>query len=124
MLYAFGVGEVPISVSGCPGVEGELRHTIRAVGATTRALCRSRPGEMVGVRGPFGVGWPSPASGSDVVIVAGGIGLAPLRPVVRQLLANREQLGHVAVLVGARTPDDLLFRRRIGRVGEPSSISV
>ena len=117
MLYAFGVGEVPISVSGCPGVEGELRHTIRGVGATTRALCRLRSGEMLGIRGPFGAGWPSPPTGSDVVIVAGGIGLAPLRPVVRQLLANRAQLGHVALLVGARTPDDLLFRGELGEWG-------
>ena len=124
MLYAFGVGEVPISVSGCPGVEGELRHTIRAVGATTRALCRSRSGEMVGVRGPFGAGWPSPAAGSDVVIVAGGIGLAPLRPVVRQLLANREQLGHVALLVGARTPDDVLFRGELDEWGTELHVGV
>ncbi len=124
MLYAFGVGEVPISVSGCPGVEGELRHTIRAVGATTRALCRSRPGEMVGVRGPFGAGWPSPAPESDVVIVAGGIGLAPLRPVVRQLLDNREHWRHVALLVGARTPDDLLFRGEMQEWGTDLHVAV
>ncbi len=81
MLYAFGVGEVPISVSGCPRHEGVLMHTIRAVGATSRALCNLEPGSVVGVRGPFGVGWDVPsAEGSDVLIVGGGIGLAPLRP--------------------------------------------
>ncbi len=111
MLYAFGVGEVPISVSGCPHREGGvLRHTIRAVGATTRALCGLEAGSVVGVRGPFGTGWGvSAARGSDVLIVGGGIGLAPLRPVVRDVLADREQFGNVAVLIGARTPADLLF---------------
>ena len=83
MLYAFGAGEVPISVSGCPTAVDDLRHTVRAVGATTRSLCRLEPGAMVGVRGPFGVGWPvALAEGSDVLVVGGGIGLAPLRPVV------------------------------------------
>jgi anaerobic sulfite reductase subunit B len=110
MLYAFGVGEVPISVSGCPRREGVLRHTIRAVGPTTRALCRLEPGSVVGVRGPFGVGWGvSAAAGSDVLIVGGGMGLAPLRPVVRDVLADREQFGQTAVLIGARMPDDRLF---------------
>ena len=79
---------------------------------------------MIGLRGPFGAGWPSPAPGSDVVIVAGGIGLAPLRPVVRQLLAEREQLGHVALLVGARTPQDLLFRRELAEWGTELHVAV
>ena len=91
MLYTFGVGEVPISVSGCPRREGALLHTIRAVGATTRALCRMEPGAVVGVRGPFGAGWDvSRAQQSDVLIVGGGIGIAPLRPVVRDVLADRD----------------------------------
>ncbi len=110
MLYAFGVGEVPISVSGCPRHEGVLMHTIRAVGATSRALCNLEPGSVVGVRGPFGVGWDvASAEGSDVLIVGGGIGLAPLRPVVREVLAARQRFGQVAVLIGARTPEDLLY---------------
>ncbi|MGZ4770333.1 MAG: FAD/NAD(P)-binding protein [Ilumatobacteraceae bacterium] len=110
MLYAFGVGEVPISVSGCPRHEGMLMHTIRAVGATSRALCNLEFGSVVGVRGPFGVGWDvSSAEGSDVLIVGGGIGLAPLRPVVREVLAARERFGQVGVLIGARTPEDLLY---------------
>ena len=115
MLYAFGVGEVPISVSGCPRQEaGELRHTIRGVGATTRALCRLEPGSVVGVRGPFGTGWAvSGAASSDVVVVGGGIGLAPLRPVVRELFEERDRFDEVAVLIGARTPDDLLFAAEV-----------
>jgi NAD(P)H-flavin reductase len=109
MLYAFGIGEVPISVSGRDGAGG-LVHTIRVVGAVTRALCSSRPGQMVGVRGPFGTPWPLPApSGTDVIIVAGGLGLAPLRPVIRHALDHRGRYGDVWVLIGARSPGDLLY---------------
>jgi anaerobic sulfite reductase subunit B len=109
MLYAFGVGDVPISVSGAPGTR-RLVHTLRAVGATTRALHGAEVGATLGVRGPFGTDWRvAEATGGDVVVVAGGIGLAPLRPVVYQVLANRHAYGRVSVLVGARTPDDVLF---------------
>lgn len=109
MLYAFGVGEVPISVSGRYGAGG-LLHTIRAVGATTSALCRAKPGCVLGVRGPFGEGWDVPAPvGADLVIVAGGLGLAPLRPLVRHAVTDRDRYRHVAVLIGARTPQDLLY---------------
>jgi NAD(P)H-flavin reductase len=114
MLYAFGVGEVPISVSGCPRHDGALMHTIRAVGATSRALCSLDVGSVVGVRGPFGVGWHvSSAEGSDIVIIGGGIGIAPLRPVIREMLAHRERFGKVAILIGARTPEELLFADEI-----------
>ena len=114
MLYAFGAGEVPISVSACPAPGREVRHTIRAVGATTRALCGLRPGAMVGVRGPFGVGWPvDVADGADALVVGGGIGFAPLRPVVHEVLADRERFGTVAVLVGARTPADVLYQEEL-----------
>ena len=114
MLYAFGVGEAPISVSGCPRVEGALQHTIRGVGATTRALGRLEPGSVVGVRGPFGAGWGVPgAEGSDVLVLGGGIGLAPLRPVIREVLEDRQRFDRVAVLIGARSPADLLFATEI-----------
>ena len=114
MLYAFGIGEVPISVSGEAG--GPLIHTVRAVGAVSRAICAARPGTVLGVRGPFGNTWPvAAASGRDVVIVAGGIGLAPLRPAVYHLLAHRESYGEVAVLYGSRTPRDLLYTRELER---------
>jgi NAD(P)H-flavin reductase len=110
MLYAFGVGEAPISFSG--GRDGVVQHTVREVGAVTRALCAARPGDMLGLRGPFGTGWGvDEAQGADVVIVAGGIGLAPLRPVIDAVLARRERYERVSVLVGARTPNLLLFQR-------------
>lgn len=110
MLYAFGAGEAPISVSGCPADDGVLRHTVRAAGPVTRALCDLAPGDPVGVRGPYGTGWPlDAAAGRDVVVIAGGIGLAPLRPVVQRLVAERDRFERVALVAGTRTPDDLLF---------------
>ena len=117
MLYAFGVGEVPISISGDPTDAGKLVHTVRAVGAVTRALCGSKRGSTIGVRGPFGSSWPlQESAGADVVIVAGGIGLAPLRPAIYQILANRERFQRVAILYGARTPEDLLFARELEKL--------
>src|SRR5262245_47068335 len=114
MLCAFGVGEVPVSVSGDPETGGPLLHTVRAAGAVTRALCAARPGDVLGVRGPFGTAWDlESAVGRDVVVIAGGIGLAPLRPAVYRLLAERERYGRVAVLVGARSPDTLLYAREL-----------
>jgi anaerobic sulfite reductase subunit B len=113
MLYAFGVGEVPVSVSGFHR-SGVLVQTIRAVGAVTRALCAAAPGEMIGVRGPFGTDWGlSMADGRDVLIVAGGIGLAPLRPVLLTVLDERARYDRVVLLVGARSPGDLLFTREL-----------
>jgi NAD(P)H-flavin reductase len=110
MLYAFGVGEAPISVSGDLSGSGPLVHTIRAVGAVTSALCKVSRGQDVGVRGPFGTAWPvAAAEGRDVVLVAGGIGLAPLRPVIYHLLANRERYGRVVILYGGRSPVELLY---------------
>jgi NAD(P)H-flavin reductase len=112
MVYAFGVGEVPISVSGPPGQPGEsLVLTVRAVGAVTHAICASEPGAVLGVRGPLGNGWPlEAAAGGDVLVVAGGIGLAPLRSVVLHALGDRESYQNVWVLYGARTPQDVLYR--------------
>ncbi len=116
MLYVPGVGEVPISISGDPTSPGPLVHTLRAVGAVTRALCSLKPGDLVGVRGPFGTPWPvDRAEGLDVVIVAGGIGLAPLRPALYYLLHQREWYGKIVLLYGARSPRDLLYRRELER---------
>ncbi len=111
MLFAFGVGEIPISISGDPAApSGELIHTTRMVGAVSRAIGSVRPGDILGVRGPYGNHWPiEEAAGQDVVIVAGGIGLAPLRPAIYQVLAHREKYGRVVILYGARNPDELLF---------------
>ncbi len=112
MLYAFGVGEAPISVSGCPSDDGVLRHTISGVGAVTRELCRLDVGDQVGVRGPFGTGWPIEEP-EDLLVVAGGIGLAPLRPVVRRALAPARTARRLSVVIGARRPDGLLYRDEI-----------
>lgn len=110
MVYAFGIGEVPISVSGPPGRDGLLGLTVRAVGKVTEAICAAGPGSVLGVRGPLGNAWPVDAArGGDVVVLAGGIGLAPLRGVVLRLLAERSAYGDVSVLYGARTPGDLLY---------------
>jgi NAD(P)H-flavin reductase len=111
MLWAFGVGEVPISVSAR---SPHLAHTIRAVGATTTALCSLQPGDMLGLRGPFGTGWDlDDAAGGDLVVIGGGIGLAPVRSVVRAASDERDRFGHVAVLVGARSPESLLYREEL-----------
>lgn len=116
MLYVFGVGEVPISISGDPGVPEKLVHTIRAVGTVTSAMRKLKPGDVIGVRGPFGSAWPvDKARGDDVVVVAGGIGLAPLRPVLYHLISNRDKYGKVMLLYGARTPQDLLYTRELER---------
>jgi NAD(P)H-flavin reductase len=114
MLTLFGVGEAAISVSGDPAEPGRLVHTIRAVGAVSSALTRLEAGDLLGLRGPFGMGWPmAEAAGRDVVIVAGGLGLAPLRPVLYRLFAERERYGKITLLFGARSPAEVLFRHEI-----------
>ncbi|MEQ8766107.1 MAG: FAD/NAD(P)-binding protein [Planctomycetota bacterium] len=110
MLTAPGIGEVPISMSGGAAPGAALLHTVRAVGAVSRALVALEPGAWIGVRGPYGTSWPvREARGGDVVIVAGGIGLAPLRPSVRAILDERDQYGEVVLLYGARSPSERLF---------------
>ncbi len=110
MLQAFGVGEIPISISGDPAETGVLQHTVRDVGAVSRALTAARVGTRLGVRGPFGTGWEvAGARGRDLVVVAGGIGLAPLRPALLEISARRDDFGAVNLLYGARTPADMLF---------------
>lgn len=114
MLYVFGVGEVPISISGDPERRDEVLHTVRAVGTVTRAMQRLRRGDVVGLRGPFGTAWPvEQATARDIVIVTGGIGLAPLRPAMYTILNNRDRYRHVTLLYGSRTPDDILYADEI-----------
>jgi NAD(P)H-flavin reductase len=116
MLYAFGVGEAAISISGDPDDPGTLVHTVRAVGSVTDALLRMKRGDTIGVRGPYGSAWPlDRAKGRDVVIVTGGIGLAPLRPAIYQLLDRRSEFDHVSVLYGARSSTEMLYRRELER---------
>ncbi|WP_328390245.1 FAD/NAD(P)-binding protein [Streptomyces sp. NBC_00400] len=114
MVYAFGIGDIPLSLSGIAG--SRLTHTIRAVGAVSGALHALQPGETAGVRGPLGTRWNLPAAaGRDVVVVAGGLGLAPLRPLVHEALAAPQRYGRLNILVGARTPGDLVCTRDIDR---------
>lgn len=111
MLWAFGVGEAPISVSAL--TEGGQVHTVRSVGAVSAALAQAEPGAVLGVRGPFGRGWDLAALGAlDVVVVAGGLGLAPLRPAVEAVAARD---GRTVLVVGARTPDALLYEQDLER---------
>jgi NAD(P)H-flavin reductase len=114
MLYAHGVGEIAVSISGDPRDPGCLSQTIRDVGAVSRALNESAPGDVIGVRGPFGTSWdPASAADRDVVIVAGGVGLAPLRPLILDVLHHRQSFRRVVLVAGARTPGDLLFRAEL-----------
>ncbi len=111
MLYAYGIGEAAISISSDPEHTATLTHTIHRVGVVTTALSQLRRGDIVGIRGPFGTGWPfDTLKGRDVLIVAGGIGLAPLRPVIYHVLRHRSDFGRLIILYGARTPLNLLFR--------------
>lgn len=110
MVYVFGVGEVPISICGDTKVTDRYVHTIRVAGKISGALCNVGPGGVVGVRGPYGVGWPiEEAYGKDVVVVAGGLGLPPLRPLLYDMMRTRERFGRVEVIYGAKTPKDLVF---------------
>jgi NAD(P)H-flavin reductase len=110
MLGAFGAGEAPISISGDPAQPDVLEHTIRDVGGVTHVLCAAEPGDVLTVRGPYGTGWGvRDGIGGDVVIVAGGIGLAPLRSAIVEVLANRDAYDRVVVMYGARSPDERLF---------------
>ena len=114
MLWVPGVGEIPVSISGDPAKTEVIVHTIRAVGAVSRALCNLQVGDQVGMRGPFGTGWPiEAASGRDIAIVAGGLGLAPLRPVIYHVMRHRADYGQVSLFYGARSPTDILFKKQI-----------
>ena len=125
MLHAFGVGEVPISISGDPRNPAPLEHTIRNVGAVTNALVHAVPGVEIGVRGPFGTSWEvADAKGHDVVFVTGGIGLAPLRPAILEVLAERDDYGKVLLLYGSRTPEDVLFGAEMRRWADLDRVKV
>jgi len=116
MLYVFGVGEVAISISSDPGRTSCLEHTTRRVGVVTKAMGLLKTGDTIGVRGPFGTHWPvGEEDGRDFVVVAGGIGLAPLRPVLYHLMAQRERYRNIVLLYGARSPEEILYKRELER---------
>lgn len=125
MLYVFGVGEAPISASGDPANQEFVRHTIRAVGAVTRPMAELKRSDVLGLRGPFGTSWPiAAAAGRDIVVVAGGLGLAPLRPALYRLLAERKRYGRVVLLYGARGPQEILFRAELDRWRKKADLNV
>jgi NAD(P)H-flavin reductase len=116
MIYHPGFGEVAISISSDPRLPQVVGHTVRYAGSVTRALGSLKVGDMVGLRGPYGSAWPlEKALGKSLVIVTGGIGLAPLRPALFSILHRREDFGRVVLLYGARTPADLLYTAEFER---------
>jgi len=114
MVYLFGVGEVAISIVSDPDEPQCLDHTIRVVGRVTKAIARLQPGDELGIRGPFGQGWPllDAAQGKEVVIVTGGLGCAPVVGAIEYIFRRRTQYGSVKILHGVKTPHDLLYRER------------
>jgi len=116
MLYLPGVGESAISMSGDPMTRDGWVHTVRIAGNVTRTLSRLQQGDTLGLRGPFGAGWPvATLQGRDIVIVAGGLGMAPLRPLIDHLINQRDQYGKVWLIFGARSPEGLLYQNEWDR---------
>ena len=125
MLYVFGIGEAAISISSSPYKPRTIKHTIHRVGTVTSALSKLKKGSYIGIRGPFGSRWPVEKSkGKDVCILAGGIGLAPLRPVIYSLFKNRKDYGKITILYGARTPQDMLYRVELEQWSKLNNVSV
>lgn len=113
MLYIFGIGEVPISVVSDPEDSHILDHTIRVVGRVTEVIGRMGVGDVIGVRGPFGKGWPlAEAVGKDVLVVTGGLGCAPVVGAIEYMFRRRDQYGRIHIMHGVKTPNDLLYRER------------
>ncbi|MGE5576760.1 MAG: FAD/NAD(P)-binding protein [Syntrophothermus sp.] len=110
MITLLGIGEAPISISSPADERSTFDHTIRRVGNLTKALAGLKEGDTVGIRGPYGNGWPvEEMRGKNILLIGGGIGLAPLRPVIMQVARHREDFGFFEILYGARTPADALF---------------
>jgi len=111
-VSVLGVGEAPISISSSPGrTQNVFELCVRAVGKLTDSLHAMPPGSMVGIRGPFGRGFPIERfRGKDILFAAGGLGLAPLRSLINEVLDQRGKFGRVIILYGARSPEDILFR--------------
>lgn len=115
MIYYWGIGEVPLSIANMPIVREHytiVEHTVKAIGTVTRALVKfTKTGSIVGLRGPYGRGWPlREYEDFNVLLVAGGLGLAPIRPVIKYIESRRDSYGLLYILYGARTPSDMLYR--------------
>ncbi len=113
MVYLFGVGEVPISIMSDPDDKEGLDHTIRIVGRVTRGIEKLNVGETLGIRGPFGKGWPlEEAKGKDIVVITGGLGCAPVVGAIEYIFRRREDYGQIKILHGVKTPRDMLYKAR------------
>ena len=116
MLYLYGVGEVPISIMSDPGDRSGIGHTIRALGRVTQGLAALQPGDKVGLRGPFGRGWPlQEVGGNDIVLVTGGLGCAPVVSVIHYILKRRERYGKLVIIQGVKHTEDLIWREQYDR---------
>lgn len=116
MLYLYGVGEVPISIMSDPEDRDGIGHTIRALGRVTKGLAALQPGDSVGLRGPYGRGWPlQEMSGCDVVLVTGGLGCAPVVSVIHYILKRRERYGKLVIIQGVKHAEDLIWREQYAR---------
>ncbi len=125
MLYLLGVGEVAISIASDPQNKKSYQHTIRAVGQVTQAMMNLQVGDQLGVRGPYGSGWPmQQAQGKDVMIVTGGLGCAPTVSVIHYIMQRREQFGRLIILQGVKHSDDLIFRKQYQQWERESDVEV
>jgi NAD(P)H-flavin reductase len=125
MVYVYGIGEAAISISSDPAKTSTLDHTIHRVGTVTTALAQKKRGDVIGLRGPYGSSWPlAVARGKDVCIVSGGIGLAPLRPVIYSMIRKRDDYGRIIVLYGGRSPLDLLYRVELEKWANEFNVEV
>lgn len=116
MLYLYGVGEVPISIMSDPEERDVIGHTVRALGRVTQGLAALQPGDKLGLRGPFGRGWPlQEMGGCDIVVVTGGLGCAPVVSVIHYLMQRRERYGKLVIIQGVKHAEDLIWREQYDR---------
>jgi sulfhydrogenase subunit gamma (sulfur reductase) len=116
MINDFGVGEIPISLTSAPTNRISFEVCIRAVGKVTNAIHTLEAGDFIGIRGPYGRGFPIRIlEGNDLMIVAGGLGIAPLRSLINYVLDNRRDFGKVHILLGSKSPKDMLFVDELDR---------
>ncbi len=125
LVSLLGAGEAPISLASPPTEEGALEICVRDVGTVTGALHKRKVGDEIGVRGPYGHSFPvEELKGNDLLFVAGGIGLAPLRSLIKYVLARREEYGRISILYGARSPEDMVFKEELSTWSEAPDTEV